>query len=1009
MFKKIKTSETKIDLKIVFLFLLSVLASAQLLAQPANNDCSGAILITPGTCCNFTTYTNAGATASAGVPNPTCGNYVGADVWFKVVVPASGHLIFNAETSNSGSDASMSIYSGTCGALTEIECDANSGYNGLNPLIDNPSLTPGSTVYVRYWLAGNASGESFDLCIYSPPIQGPCTNLGFENGITGWTGTIGNSSTGPAGAPRPYYIPEVYCPGIGSDPNFTLVTGGTDPYGGFPQVYSGTTSMKIGDDGTYETYNAASVEQTFMVDSTNTKFTFHYAAVLQDGGHDDNEQPFFECDLIDQFGNILQCAFYQVTVPFPGFVLSGSGSSIYYKPWTEVNMNLTNYIGQYITTRFTVSDCDHVNQGAHFGYAYLDCACSPYGIIAPDTICLGQSVTISAPTGADAYLWSNGATTPTITITPTADTTFYCTVTETAITSCSSVLEAHIFVRPFIPPTSGSNSPICAGQTVNLTSTPSGALSYNWTGPNGFSSNLQNPSITNATPAASGVYTVTVIKGGCTGTSTVTVTVNPIDPVMASNNGPLCSGATLNLTATPNSGTAYNWSGPNGFTSNLQNPSITNATPAASGVYTVTVTYTGGCTTAVTTTVLVNASLVINASTTSNVTCYGHSDGTASAVPTNGISPYNYNWSTMPVQNTQNASNLSPGTYSVTVTDNAGCSATGSVNITQPTAISASITSVNDVLCFGALTGSASAGCSGGTPSYTYNWSGGTPSGGSVTGLGFGNYTVTVSDAHSCDTVLNFSINQQPQLVLVLTGVDETCSNSCDGSITAAVSGGNDPYQYHWSIAGSITNVLNNLCAGNYSLTVTDSNNCTINEQITISTTTILNASALVDSINSVVNQPVYFYGSNAWAWVWDFGDGSATSSLQNPIHTYNTDGTYTVTLTIYSPDSCKSEAILVITIFIPSTIFIPNIVTPNGDGFNDVFRVDSKGLGSELMLIYNRWGKKVFSWDNVGGSWDGTDGNRQYADGTYYFIYTAKGAGDGKSYDVHGTVTVLK
>ncbi|MEI6853393.1 MAG: hypothetical protein WCL06_11140, partial [Bacteroidota bacterium] len=68
MFKKIKTSETKIDLKIVFLFLLSVLASAQLLAQPANNDCSGAILITPGTCCNYTTYTNAGATASAGVP-----------------------------------------------------------------------------------------------------------------------------------------------------------------------------------------------------------------------------------------------------------------------------------------------------------------------------------------------------------------------------------------------------------------------------------------------------------------------------------------------------------------------------------------------------------------------------------------------------------------------------------------------------------------------------------------------------------------------------------------------------------------------------------------------------------------------------------------------------------------------------------------------------------------------------------------------------------------------------
>src|SRR5204863_139144 len=140
---------------------------------------------------------------------------------------------------------------------------------------------------------------------------------------------------------------------------------------------------------------------------------------------------------------------------------------------------------------------------------------------------------------------------------------------------------------------------ICAGSTLNLTATTIAGATYSWTGPNGFSSSLQNPSITNATTAASGTYNVTVTVSGCTsaaGSTTATVNSIPTTPT-ASNNGPICAGSTLTLSTPTVAGATYSWTGPNGFTSALQNPSITNATTAATGTYSVTVT-ASACTSA---------------------------------------------------------------------------------------------------------------------------------------------------------------------------------------------------------------------------------------------------------------------------------------------------------------------------------------------------------------------------------------------------------------------------
>lgn len=157
-------------------------------------------------------------------------------------------------------------------------------------------------------------------------------------------------------------------------------------------------------------------------------------------------------------------------------------------------------------------------------------------------------------------------------------------------------------------PNPTNNGPICAGSTLQLTAQTIPGASYSWSGPNGFSSSQQNPSIPNATTAASGTYTVTVTAGGCSGqsfTTQATVSAAPAAPSLGSNS-PVVLGSTINLTAGTIAGATYNWSGPNSFSSTQQNPSISNATNADSGVYSCFVVVNGCTSTVATISVSVN-------------------------------------------------------------------------------------------------------------------------------------------------------------------------------------------------------------------------------------------------------------------------------------------------------------------------------------------------------------------------------------------------------------------
>lgn len=256
------------------------------------------------------------------------------------------------------------------------------------------------------------------------------------------------------------------------------------------------------------------------------------------------------------------------------------------------------------------------------------------------------------------------------------------------------------------------------------------------------------------------------------------------------------------------------------------------------GTYTVTVTDTKGCTIDESVTITEPTELLTAMSST-NVSCSGAEDGTATVVGSGGTPPYTYIWGTQPFQVTSTAEFLGAGTYNVTVIDGQNCVRVDSVTVGTSTVISITVDGQTDVTCFGDDDGTVSISVSGGVTPYDYAWSHG-PTTDDVTGLAPGTYYVTVYDLDSCFAVDSFEITEPDLLEAFLDDtVDVTCNGGSNGIVTTTITGGTPPYQYLWSNGFTSQNLLN-VPAGSYTLTVTDDNGCeatvshTINEPTAI-------------------------------------------------------------------------------------------------------------------------------------------------------------------------------
>jgi hypothetical protein len=216
-----------------------------------------------------------------------------------------------------------------------------------------------------------------------------------------------------------------------------------------------------------------------------------------------------------------------------------------------------------------------------------------------------------------------------------------------------------------------------------------------------------------------------------------------------------------------------------------------------------------------------------------NVKCFGGSNGSIITSLTGGYGTVTYNWGGGIT--TPGRSNLSQGSYTVTVTDALGCTSTASTSVSQPTKLTLLSDSITNLPCTGGSTGAINIVVSGGSNPYHYSWTPGSYTTQNISGLVTGEYKVTVTDDSLCTLIDSFHISQSGSLVFADSVVGPSCYNQANGSIVTYVSGGTPGYNYTWSGSFGTADSITQIPAGGYTVTVTDQAGCTLIENINVS------------------------------------------------------------------------------------------------------------------------------------------------------------------------------
>lgn len=424
-------------------------------------------------------------------------------------------------------------------------------------------------------------------------------------------------------------------------------------------------------------------------------------------------------------------------------------------------------------------------------------------------------LTIQGGSGQYIYNWSNGDTTNVITNLTSGN--YYCIVRDKNWQQCSDSVIFSISEPSAITNIIDSLSNINTyggndGYIYISTNGGSGPLNINWTSNNGFSSN--NADITNIT---AGIYYLEITdSNGCAYVDTIEISQPSslsIDLNISTNASCFdsCNGALNIIASGGDSSYNYIWSGPNGFIS-----SDSNLTNLCNGEYIITVD--DGITTLTDTFNIYQPQEMISNLVVDSILCY---NGITQAEINvwGGTQPLTYNWSN---GDSNYITNISAGNYSISVTDQNGCSINQSFSLTNPDSI-LTITTSSEVNCYGGNNGSITISItSGGSSNYIFSKDSGITyqSSNIFNNLSAGNYTFLVSDTNGCLGSAYADVIQPDQITSNTTAINASCYGYCDGSVSATATGGSPPYSYFW------TNGTNNLCAGFYNVTITDNNGC---------------------------------------------------------------------------------------------------------------------------------------------------------------------------------------
>jgi len=611
----------------------------------------------------------------------------------------------------------------------------------------------------------------------------------------------------------------------------------------------------------------------------------------------------------------------------------------------------------------------------------LNVAVTPNG---PTTFCQGNSVTLSAGGPYSNYIWSNNATSQTTNVNATG--TYAVTVTDSRGCQGSASLGVTVNNNPTPQITPNGPTTFCQGGSVGLDAGGPYSI-YNW---------LPAGSTQSITVNSSGTYSVTVTDGNtCTGTASIPVTVNPLPIVQLASIGSYCIDAP-SFTLTQGSPVGGTYSG-TGVSSGIFNPAV-----AGAGTFNITYVYTDGntCTDSSSNTVTVNPLPVVTMSALGEIcvsasplllTVGSPSGGTYSGT---GVSAGSFDPSVAGV-----------GTHIITYTysDVNSCvdSTTGNIVVNPLPTISVT---PDQIICNGDTAKLVVSSI----PNATFLWSTTEvndtilvhPSATTT-------YTVTATDAHNCGTISSQVVVSVNPLPTAYAGQDVAI---CQGDSTSLTATGIPFSSFLWSTGDSTaTIVVSPSATTTYIVSVTDQHNCataTDDVVVTFYPSSVASFTFLPDT-GVFTNELITFTNNsvNSATYFWNFGD-QMTSSQVNPYHMYSLPGTYQITLITISPDGCMDTTLTLI--HIVEGLEIPNVFTPNGDGYNDVFQVITSGIVDYDLQIYNRWGVMLFESFSTAIHWDGrTIAGEEAAAGTYFYILTAKSGT--KDYSRTGTITLIR
>ena len=369
-----------------------------------------------------------------------------------------------------------------------------------------------------------------------------------------------------------------------------------------------------------------------------------------------------------------------------------------------------------------------------------------------------------------------------------------------------------------------------------------GNLAYSGgTGPYTF---LWFPTLNN-TPNVStlppGIHTVQITDNlGCVTTRTTLITQPSALTAAITSTNSNCNQANGHACVAVSGGAGgytYQWTSNPAFVNSCINNVI-------AGAYTVTATDVNGCTISAIANINDIAGPTIAVTATTAVSCFGGSNGSATTNVSGGTGTISYLWSHL-AQTTPNVVNLPAGLHSIVITDAAGCIASASVNITQPTQLVGAISNVSNVTCAGLNNGTATMLLNGGTPTYNYTWTPSAQSSSVAVSMGPGTYTCFVKDANGCLVSQTVTITQPNPLVINTSSVTNlSCFGNNSGQVFTNITGGNPAYTIVWSPTQPANPIITNLAAGTYSLLVTDTKSCTTSGVYVVTQPTQLVSSA---------------------------------------------------------------------------------------------------------------------------------------------------------------------